>query len=88
MGFGYGPKMSQYRVPPAALPQGPSKAHVRALGPAGTLCSGALGAWQLRRQAPQVGQDHVAHHLGAGGRLLEQPAVLHVPAAQAIEDVG
>jgi predicted acetyltransferase len=33
MGFGYGPKMSQYRVPPAALPQGPSKAHIRALGP-------------------------------------------------------
>jgi len=33
MGFGYGPKMSQYRVPPAAFPRGPSKAHVRTLGP-------------------------------------------------------
>jgi predicted acetyltransferase len=33
MGFGYGPKMSQYRVSPAALPKAPSKAHVRALGP-------------------------------------------------------
>ena len=34
MGFGYGPKMSQYRFPPAALPRGPSKAGVRYLGPA------------------------------------------------------
>ncbi|MEJ2212146.1 MAG: GNAT family N-acetyltransferase [Anaerolineae bacterium] len=33
MGFGYGPKMSQYRVPPTAFPRGPSRAHVRALGP-------------------------------------------------------
>jgi predicted acetyltransferase len=33
MGFGYGPQMSQYRVQPAAFPKGPSKAHVRALGP-------------------------------------------------------
>lgn len=32
MGFGYGAKMSQYRVRPAALPKGPSKAHVRYLG--------------------------------------------------------
>lgn len=32
MGFGYGTKMSQYRVKPAALPRGPSKAHVRYLG--------------------------------------------------------
>ncbi len=34
MGFGYGTKMSQYRLRPAALPRGPSKAHVRALGEA------------------------------------------------------
>ncbi|MBU0491603.1 MAG: GNAT family N-acetyltransferase [Chloroflexi bacterium] len=33
MGFGWGTKMNQYRVLPAALPQGPSKAHVRYLGP-------------------------------------------------------
>ncbi len=33
MGFGYGPKMSQYRVKPSAFPKGPSKAHVRHLGP-------------------------------------------------------
>lgn len=33
MGFGYGTKMNQYRVKPAALPRGPSKAHVRYLGP-------------------------------------------------------
>lgn len=32
MGFGYGPKMAQYRVKPAAFPKGPSKAHVRYLG--------------------------------------------------------
>ena len=31
MGFGYGTKMNQYRVEPSALPQGPSKAHVRYL---------------------------------------------------------
>lgn len=31
MGFGYGTKMSQYRVKPTALPKGPSKAHVRYL---------------------------------------------------------
>ncbi len=31
MGFGYGTKMNQYRIKPAALPQGPSKAHVRFL---------------------------------------------------------
>jgi hypothetical protein len=33
MGFGYGPKMSQYRVDPADFLKGPSKAHVRYLGP-------------------------------------------------------
>lgn len=33
MGFAYGPKMSQYRVEPAAFPRGPSKAGVRYLGP-------------------------------------------------------
>jgi predicted acetyltransferase len=33
MGFGYGTKMSQYRVKPADFPRGPSKAHVRYLGP-------------------------------------------------------
>lgn len=33
MGFGYGTKMSQYRVKPAALPRGPSKEHVRYLDP-------------------------------------------------------
>lgn len=32
MGFGWGTKMNQYRVLPAALPRGPSKAHVRYLG--------------------------------------------------------
>jgi predicted acetyltransferase len=32
MGFGYGTKMSQYRVRPSALPKGPSKSHVRLLG--------------------------------------------------------
>jgi predicted acetyltransferase len=32
MGFGYGTKMSQYRVRPASLPRGPSKAHVQLLG--------------------------------------------------------
>jgi hypothetical protein len=32
MGFGYGPKMSQYRVDPAAFPKGPTKEHVRYLG--------------------------------------------------------
>jgi predicted acetyltransferase len=32
MGFGWGTKMNQYRVLPAALPKGPSKAHVRYLG--------------------------------------------------------
>jgi len=31
MGFGYGTKLSQYRVRPAGLPRGPSKAHVRHL---------------------------------------------------------
>jgi len=31
MGFGYGTKMNQYRLKPAALPKGPSKAHVRYL---------------------------------------------------------
>jgi predicted acetyltransferase len=31
MGFGYGTKMNQYCVKPAALPKGPSKAHVRYL---------------------------------------------------------
>jgi predicted acetyltransferase len=31
MGFGYGTKMCRYRVQPASLPQGPSKAHVRFL---------------------------------------------------------
>jgi hypothetical protein len=33
MGFGYGPKMSQYRVDPAAFPKGPTKEHIRYLGP-------------------------------------------------------
>jgi predicted acetyltransferase len=33
MHFGYASKMSQYRVKPSAFPQGPSKAHVRYLGP-------------------------------------------------------
>ncbi|MGC9335847.1 MAG: GNAT family N-acetyltransferase [Anaerolineae bacterium] len=33
MGFGYGSKMSQYRVKPAAFPKGPSKAGIRYLGP-------------------------------------------------------
>jgi predicted acetyltransferase len=31
MGFGYGTKMNQYRVRPAAFPRAPSKAHVRYL---------------------------------------------------------
>jgi predicted acetyltransferase len=31
MGFGYGNKMSQYRIEPASFPRGPSKAHVRYL---------------------------------------------------------
>ncbi len=31
MGFGYGTKMNQYRLRPAALPRGPCKAHVRYL---------------------------------------------------------
>ena len=31
MGFGYGAKISQYRVRPSSLPRGPSKAHVRRL---------------------------------------------------------
>ena len=34
MGFGYGPKMDQYRVKPDAFPKGPTKAHVRMLGEA------------------------------------------------------
>jgi predicted acetyltransferase len=33
MGLGYGPKMSQYRVDPAAFPKGSTKEHVRYLGP-------------------------------------------------------
>jgi len=33
MGFGYGTKMSQYRVKPAAFPRGPARAGVRTLGP-------------------------------------------------------
>jgi len=32
MGFGYGTKVDQYRVKPAAFPKGPSKDHVRYLG--------------------------------------------------------
>lgn len=28
MGFGYGPKMNQYRLPPSQLPRGPGKVHV------------------------------------------------------------
>ena len=32
MGFGYGTKINRYRVEPAALPRGPSKARVRNLG--------------------------------------------------------
>jgi predicted acetyltransferase len=31
MGFGYGAKISQYRVRPSSLPRGPSKTHVRRL---------------------------------------------------------
>ena len=31
MGFGYGTKMNQYRIKPAAFPKGPSKGRVRAL---------------------------------------------------------
>ena len=31
MGFGYGTKINQYRIKPASLPRGPSKAHVRYL---------------------------------------------------------
>lgn len=33
MGFGYGTKMSRYRLDPAALPEGQDKDHVRRLGP-------------------------------------------------------
>jgi predicted acetyltransferase len=33
MGFGYGPKMSQFRLRPSALPRGPSKSSVRLVGP-------------------------------------------------------
>jgi hypothetical protein len=33
MGCGYGPKMSQYRVEPAAFPKAPTKEHVRYMGP-------------------------------------------------------
>jgi predicted acetyltransferase len=33
MGWGYDPKMSQYRVAPAAFPKGATKEHVRYLGP-------------------------------------------------------
>jgi predicted acetyltransferase len=33
MGFGYSTKVNEYHVPPAALPRGPSRAHVRYLGP-------------------------------------------------------
>ena len=33
MGFGYAIKVSEYRVAPADLPQGPTRAHVRALTP-------------------------------------------------------
>ena len=32
MGWGYGTKMSEYRLDPSALPKGPSKTHVRYLG--------------------------------------------------------
>jgi predicted acetyltransferase len=32
MGWGYGPKMSQYSVDPTAFPKGPTKDHVRYLG--------------------------------------------------------
>jgi predicted acetyltransferase len=32
MNFGYGPKMSQYRVDPAAFPKGSTKEHIRYLG--------------------------------------------------------
>jgi predicted acetyltransferase len=34
MGFGYGPKINRYRVRPADLPRGPSKAHVQMLSEA------------------------------------------------------
>jgi len=33
MGFGYGTKMSRYRLDPAALPEGRGREHVRRLGP-------------------------------------------------------
>lgn len=33
MGFGYGTKTAQYRIKPADLPRGPSKAHLVELGP-------------------------------------------------------
>jgi hypothetical protein len=33
MGWEYGPKMSQYRIDPAAFPKGSTKEHVRNLGP-------------------------------------------------------
>jgi len=33
MGFGYGTKMSRYRLDPAAIPQGQGKDHIRRLGP-------------------------------------------------------
>jgi predicted acetyltransferase len=34
MGFGYGTKLSQYRVRPTALPRGPKPSHISLLGPA------------------------------------------------------
>ncbi len=37
MGFGYGPKMSEYRVRPASLPRGPAKDHIRFLNKADKL---------------------------------------------------
>lgn len=33
MGFGYGPKTSQYRIKPASFPKGPGKSHLCYLGP-------------------------------------------------------
>jgi predicted acetyltransferase len=43
MGFGYGTKISQYRVRPANLPRGPSKAHLRRL---------------IERDVPQVTESY------------------------------
>lgn len=63
MGFGWGTKMNQYRVLPAALPRGPSKAHVRYLGEDDVLA--LLGCYNrfvsrthgmIERYEPEVAQ--------------------------------